>query len=287
MHDDATQRIRSEEPVETALQELLAPGAALADTPRSFDRFESRDHRFELRLATPRKPPIQSCSMIEVGTGRSFYHDEDRFDSQYVVVSDDGRGCAVLAYFPLERPAADTVVREFYGDGRFVANYAFGQLVNDVKFIRPTVSHRRWFTTHLDGSHEDDLVDRDGHLILTTFDLTTHLFDLRTGQRVGQRCYAGLPAGVSAYSGIVRALAPPIDEPNRRLVIKSGCALCGSGRQRQAVEFELPADLAEPLFHEWLANRYILPNTEGEATVLLRDGRLIGVWRAFISEACR
>jgi hypothetical protein len=251
--------------------------AAQADVPRSFDAFQSRNHRFEFRLTSSRESPRPSWSMIDRATGRTRFALEGRFDTEYVVVSDDGRGLAALTRFPARHPVGGTVLLEFYADGRRVAAYAFGQLVGDARFITPTVSHYLWFTAMLPGWPQADLLDQDGHLLLTTLDLTTHVFDIRSGRRLQQRCFEGIPPGARTLSGKIRALPALGDETQRRFVVESRCTLCGSSGQPATVEFEVPPGFEVPTSFEWLIDPYRPPNSENWATVVLSDDRLVGV----------
>ena len=268
---------------------LLPWGAAIADTPRSYDSFPSLNRRFELRLTSPHNPSGQIWSLIELRNRQVLYTVEAPFEYRYVVVSDDGRGLAALDYFPDKRPTRDTVLLDFYDDGRRVASYSFGELVPNVRYVAQTMSHFLWFTEMLPGrgSGKLALVDGAGNLTLTTLDLTTHVFDLRSGRLLLKQCYGGVPVSGVALSGPMRLLPPAISGASRRrFLIQPRCALCGAAGPPAPVEFDVPHDFKAPPMFEWLLDQDLRPNAEHWATVVVRDGHLVSVLD-LRSEACQ
>jgi hypothetical protein len=151
---------------------VLVPSSIMADQYRHHASFLSSDGRYQL------KRTAQAWTLVDLQGGNQLYSISGRFASKTVFVEEQGRSIAVVDDYSEAPWASDVPVLEFYSNGRPLSQFTLGELLSERLPVSLSASHFTWFIG------EPQVVEST--LVLTTYELVTYTFDLKTGQRLSR-----------------------------------------------------------------------------------------------------
>ncbi len=249
---------------------LIVATLAIADEGRLVRSFMSSNGRYEFKVTTPsQRDPTTGAWSTEVWSlsdkrsGQILFKLAGLFGSRTALVDSSGRSLVVVADYNDSPVADDLDVVELYRDGALLTRYTLSDLAKDTRHVSHSASHFDWCFGPLKAGLTLSTFS------LTTYELVTHVFDLKTGALSSSTRDPILTYGTEYVYGPITRVG------RRRYAIDVRCTLFGDVPCGSKIEFTQGSELPRAS-SAWPIVRRRLTSSDRYIGVIVRDGQYVG-----------